>query len=166
MQIGLNSYLINKIDVSKKLDVTIGNYSQIAEQVYFHCNLDHPSVLDRRLVANYPFNEKLGSKDYPTCGGSQKIIIGNDVWIGREVKILDGINIGDGAIIAAYSVVTKDVPSYSMVAGNPARIKYYRFKKNVIEKLLKIKWWDWDKKTIIERIEDFKDINKFVEKYA
>lgn len=70
------------------------------------------------------------------------IVIGNDVWIGRESIIMPGVKIGDGAIIAAYSVVTKDVEPYSVVGGNPARFIKKRFNDELIELLLEFKWWD------------------------
>ncbi len=70
-------------------------------------------------------------------------IVGNDVWIGREAKILPGVKIGDGAIVAAYAVVAKDVPPYAVVAGNPARVVKMRFPEEVVELLLKLRWWDW-----------------------
>lgn len=70
------------------------------------------------------------------------IVIGNDVWIGRESIIMPGIKIGDGAIIAAYSVVTKDVEPYSVVGGNPVRFIKKRFNDELIELLLEFKWWD------------------------
>jgi virginiamycin A acetyltransferase len=71
-------------------------------------------------------------------------VVGNDVWIGQKATILPGIHIGDGAIIGACSVVTKDVPPYSVVAGNLAQVKKYRFDKETIDLLLKLKWWDKD----------------------
>ena len=79
---------------------------------------------------------------------------------------MDNVTIGHGAIIGSGSIVTKHVPPYAVVVGNPAKVKKYRFNKEIIEKLLKIKWWEWDKETIIQRIEDFKDIKKFIKKYA
>lgn len=72
------------------------------------------------------------------------IIIGNDVWIGYEAIIMSGVKIGDGAIIGARAVVTKDVPPYTIVGGVPAKIIRKRFDDKTIEKLLKLKWWDWD----------------------
>ena len=72
------------------------------------------------------------------------VIIGNDVWIGDHVTIMSGVNVGDGAIIAAYSHVVKNVEPYSVVGGNPAKLIRYRFRKDQIEKLLQIKWWDWE----------------------
>jgi len=76
------------------------------------------------------------------------VYIGNDVWIGANSTILRGVNIGDGAVIGANAVVTKDVSPYSIVVGNPARIVKYRFKEDIIERLLEVKWWDLDDKII------------------
>ena len=71
------------------------------------------------------------------------INIGNDVWIGTRAIVMDGVRIGNGAIIAANSVITKDVPPYAIVAGIPAKILKYRFAENKIEKLQSLNWWDW-----------------------
>jgi hypothetical protein len=70
------------------------------------------------------------------------VIIGNDVWIGRNVIVMDGITIGDGAIIAAGATVTHDVPPYAIVGGVPAKIIRYRFSSEIIAALLETKWWD------------------------
>ena len=70
-------------------------------------------------------------------------VIGNDVWIGAGAMILNGVNVGDGAIVAAGAVVTKDVPPYSIVGGNPAKVIRYRFDDEDIEKLLELQWWDY-----------------------
>ena len=71
------------------------------------------------------------------------IVIGNDVWIGYEAVIMAGVHIGDGAIIAARAVVTKDVPPYTIVGGTPAKEIRKRFDAEVIQQLLMLKWWDW-----------------------
>lgn len=71
-------------------------------------------------------------------------VIGNDVWLGRESVVMPGVKIGDGAIIAAYSVVTKDIPPYSVFGGNPARFIKKRFDDELIELLLNLKWWDYE----------------------
>jgi len=76
------------------------------------------------------------------------IVIGNDVWIGLGATILSGVNIGDGAVIGAYSVVTKDVPHYAIVAGNPAKLIRYRFSIKTINILRKVQWWDWNYENI------------------
>ena len=78
---------------------------------------------------------------HPSCKGD--IIVGNDVWIGAKATIMSGVKIGDGAIVGATATVTKDVPPYAIVAGNPAKIIKYRFNEKQIESLLKIAWWDW-----------------------
>jgi len=74
--------------------------------------------------------------------------------------------VGNGAIVAAGSVVSKDVPPYAMVAGNPARIKYYRYSPEIIEKLEKIAWWNWDKGTIRQRMDQFMDIHRFIQEFS
>ena len=71
-------------------------------------------------------------------------VIGNDVWLGYEATIMPGVKIGDGAIIAAKSVVVNDVPAYSIVGGNPAKIIKQRFDDETIAKLIEIAWWNWD----------------------
>ena len=70
-------------------------------------------------------------------------IIENDVWIGAKSTIMSGVKIHNGAVVGAGSVVTKDVPPYAIVAGNPAKIVKYRFNEKQIQSLLKISWWDW-----------------------
>ena len=76
------------------------------------------------------------------------IVIGNDVWIGYEAVIMAGVHIGDGAIIAARAVVTKDVPPYTIVGGTPAKEIRKRFDAEVIQQLLMLKWWDWSAEKI------------------
>jgi virginiamycin A acetyltransferase len=71
------------------------------------------------------------------------VIIGNDVWIGRDVTLMSGVSVGDGAIIAANSHVTKPVPPYAIVGGNPAQVVRMRFDAETRASLLEIKWWDW-----------------------
>lgn len=92
-------------------------------------------------------------------------IIGNDVWVGSKATVLQGVKIGDGAIIAAGAVVTKDVPPYAIVGGVPAKIIKYRFNKEIIKKLLEIKWWEKDKSWIDERKKLFIDVDKLINEY-
>ena len=72
------------------------------------------------------------------------IIVGNDVWFGYDSLVMNGVTIGNGAIIGARAVVMKDVPAYSIVAGNPAKVVKMRFDDKTIERLQKIAWWDWN----------------------
>jgi virginiamycin A acetyltransferase len=85
--------------------------------------------------------------------------IGNDVWIGYDALIMPGVTIGDGAIIGARAVVTKDVEPYTIVAGNPARVIRKRFDDEVIESLLKIQWWNWEIEKIMERYDAIMNCN-------
>jgi virginiamycin A acetyltransferase len=80
-------------------------------------------------------------------------VIGNDVWIGRDAVILPGITIGDGAIIGAHAVVSRDVPPYAVVVGNPARIARRRFSETEIDALLAIRWWDWPVARIMRHVD-------------
>lgn len=88
-------------------------------------------------------------KDLPFKGDT---VIGNDVWIGYDVIIMPGVTIGDGAIIGARSVITKDVPPYAIVGGNPAEFIRNRFDDEVIKLLLEIQWWNWDIEKITKSI--------------
>lgn len=90
-------------------------------------------------------------------------VIGNDVWIGLNAIILRGVTIGHGAVIAAGAVVTKDVEPYSIVGGIPAKHLAFRFDKNTIDHLLKIKWWDWDKCKIANNGHLLYNVEKFIE---
>lgn len=94
------------------------------------------------------------------------ITVGNDVWIGYESVIMQGVNIGDGAIIASRAVVTKDVPPYTIVGGMPAKELKKRFPENVIKKLLKIQWWNWDESKIKNNLQHIMhgDIDRLAQK--
>jgi virginiamycin A acetyltransferase len=94
-------------------------------------------------------------------------VIGNDVWIGYETVIMPGVKIGDGAIVAAKSVVVKDVPPYTVVGGNPATLLRQRFSDETINILLEIAWWNWDIEKITRNLEkivsaDIKALEKCV----
>ncbi len=115
-----------------------------------------------------PFDEQLGWMQYAKdvlIKYEKTTEIGNDVWIGAGAIIIPGIKIGDGAVIGVQAVVTHDVEPYSVVGGVPARHIKYRFSENIIKKLLVIRWWDWDVSLIKQRLNDFSDIEAFVNKY-
>lgn len=97
---------------------------------------------------------------------NKQVYIGNDVWIGANSVILPGVHIGDGAVVAAGAVVTKDVEAYSVVGGVPAKFLKYRFSPKIIERLKKIKWWNWSHEKVLENVEYMYDINKFVEMFG
>lgn len=89
----------------------------------------------------------------------KRVVIGNDVWIGIRCIIMDGVSIGDGAVVAAGSVVTKDVAPYAIVGGVPAKVIRFRFNDSVIEKLLQLKWWDYTDDQITDFITAFREPN-------
>ena len=88
--------------------------------------------------------------------------VGNDVFIGANVTVLDGVTIGDGVVIGAGAVVVKDIPDYAIAVGVPAKVVKYRFEKERIEKLLKIRWWDWELSKLQSIENDFFDLEKFI----
>lgn len=105
-------------------------------------------------ISSYPFyysklNE--GAKDGFKRAGDT--IVGNDVWIGSEAMIMPGVKIGDGAVIAARAVVTKDVEPYCIVGGNPAKLIANRFSDDYRDILMEMKWWDWDIEKIARNLE-------------
>lgn len=104
---------------------------------------------------------------HKTVGDRARIRIGNDVWLGANVIITNGANIGNGVIAGACTVITKDVPDYAVVVGNPARIIRYRYTDYQIKKLNEIAWWDWSDEMIQERYDDFYlPIDEFIAKYS
>ena len=97
----------------------------------------------------FPEDWGIGKEEITTAWDNKgDIIVGNDVWIGYEAVIMQGVTIGDGAIIGTRGVVTKDVPPYAIVGGVPAKVIRKRFPEETIEKLLKVKWWDWEPERI------------------
>lgn len=125
----------------------IGKFCSIASGIEFIMNGANHRM---DAVTTYPFyimGGEWGSavapiKDELPLKGDT--VVGNDVWIGQNVTVLPGVHIGDGAIIGANSVVTGDIPPYSVATGNPCRVRKTRFDKELVDYLLKLKWWDWD----------------------
>lgn len=146
----------------------IGKFSSISENcsiILADHNVSH--------VSTFPFlniqpSGVISPQPYPDLHAISKgdVHIGNDVWIGRNTTILSGINIGDGAVIGAGCVVTKDVPPYAIVVGNPGRVVKFRFDPKTIEEMMRIKWWDWESSLVFERSDELRQDHKiFLEKY-
>lgn len=161
MKLGRHSVVAGGND----LNATIGNFSSIGEDCYTHHGDNHGVIGNPLLVSTFSFGA--WHPQWPGDGCAKgDIRIDHDVWIGRNVKILTGVVIYSGAIVAAHSVVTKDVPPYAVVAGNPARIKKFRFPPEMIQQLLDIAWWNWSDKKIKERLVLMKDINEFIKRFG
>jgi acetyltransferase-like isoleucine patch superfamily enzyme len=148
---------------SRLTHVTLGKFSCIAPDVIIglgeHPSRNfvstHPAFFSPNGQAGFTFVNRTYFKEYETCN------IGNDVWIGARAIVLDGVTIGNGAIIGAGAVVTKDVPPYAIVGGVPAKILRYRFEANEIEHLQQYRWWDKDFDWLIENHQKFDDVKNF-----
>ena len=161
-EIGKYSYSANAPFVASK-DTTIGKFCSMGNNIRLgHGN--HP--LNFLTTSPYLYFDLLGFKEKEQVSHNEfwelePIYVGNDVWIGDNVFIKNGVKIGDGAVIGAQSIVTKDIPPYAIAVGNPARVIKYRFAPEIIDKLLKLKWWDLDEE-IIKQI-PYDDINKAID---
>ena len=162
---------VNIISWSDQYHVHLGKYNSIGRDCNFFLHANHRADWVSTSSQLWgPVTPEIAQTHmdmgHPTCKGD--INVGNDVWIGAMSTIMSGITIGDGAIVGAGSTVTKDVPPFAIVAGNPGKIVKYRFTEEQIEKLLQISWWDWEENKIKENamsmwspnIDDF--INKFI----
>lgn len=133
----------------------IGKYCSIACGAKFIFTSANHTMLS---LSTYPFGIFFdewglnGSDIIKSWDNKGDIVIGNDVWIGYEAVIMPGVHIGDGAIIGTRAVVTKDVEPYSIVGGVSAREIRKRFDPEIIEKLLEIKWWNWQDEKVKENI--------------
>ncbi|MBV7389230.1 Vat family streptogramin A O-acetyltransferase [Enterococcus alishanensis] len=140
----------------------IGKFCAIASGIEFVMNGANHRM---NSITTYPFNimghgwEKATPElsDLPFKGDT---IVGNDVWIGQSVTVMPGVKIGNGAIVAANSVVTKDVPAYHIVGGNPAKIIKPRFSAEKISQLEELKWWDWSAEKIFNQLTELTKIIK------
>lgn len=143
--------------------LTIGAFCSIASDIRVFLGGNHKTD----GVTTFPFgatSKDTFTKSYVAGPGTNgNVTIGNDVWIGESVTIMSGIIIGDGAVIACNSHVTKDIEPYAIVGGNPAEHIKYRFSPDLIKRMLKIKWWDWSDEIINERT-DFM-FNESVEEF-
>lgn len=161
---------VNIISWSDQYHIRLGKYNSIGRDCNFFLHANHrPDWITTTSQLWGPVTEQIAQMHmemgHPSCKGD--IIIGNDVWIGAKSTIMSGIKIGDGAIVAAGSVVTKDVEPYSLVGGNPAKHIKYRFTKEQIDDLLEISWWNWTETKIREEAMVLwsSDINAFIEKH-
>lgn len=137
---------------SDKDSVVIGAFCSIADETVIFGGSEHRTDWATTYPIRVAFNLPGAWKDgIPFSKGETHI--GNDVWMGYRAMVLSGVMVGDGAVIGAGAVVSKDVPPYAVVAGNPARIIRYRFDEVMREMLIKAAWWDWPLEKIIENVD-------------
>ena len=150
----------------KLYNLQIGKYSAVAEGIKFYIDLDHDyKSVFQGCISEFK-NEDINSQYMFKKKRKGEIIIGNDCWIGNNATIMNGVVVHDGAVVAAESVVTKDVPPYTIVGGNPAKVLKKRFDDEIIDALRIIRWWDWDsRKLITERESIIGDVTAFISKH-
>ena len=179
MNVGMGTYsgdlhILNSMDFDAEeelLSVQIGRYTSIAGNIYMNINMNHDyqSVYQGKIKF---FGEDSKSKKIVLGQNIAKlkqkgeVLIGNDCWIGVNVHIMGGVAIHDGGVVAAGSVVTKDVPPYAIVGGNPAKIIKYRFPEEIVRGFQQISWWCWSKEELLKAKKDMQgDVADFVKKY-
>ena len=144
----------------------IGKFCSIADNVTILLGGEH----NPDWVTTYPFND-LMKQDYGAIRGQPRskgdVVIENDVWIGMGARIMSGVHIGDGAVIGAYALVTKNVAPYTVVGGVPAKVIRKRFTPRQTEDLMEIAWWDWPIEKIAEAVPLLQSnrITEFIERY-
>jgi len=160
ISVGVGTYGVPRLlwdDADLAHSLAIGKYCSIAENVKIFVgwfgdhNIRVPSSYPLAMVFGKPSRTNLPSQ----AGKKRNVIIGNDVWIGRDVTILAGVTIGDGAVIGTGALVNKDVAPYAIVGGLPAKQIGTRFSEDIVTKMLQLRWWDWPKERIRERIDFF-----------
>jgi virginiamycin A acetyltransferase len=163
----------NKFVASKDSKIIIGKYCAIAKGcniITLNHDYNYPAI-QGTFYQTFFKNKHPGLLKNPPSKERTKgdVIIGNDVWIGEDVFITSGVTIGDGCCIGAKSVVTRDLLPYTICVGIPCKSIKNRYKKEVIDFLLKLKWWDWNDKKIIKNkkffynnLNEIKNINNIV----
>lgn len=172
VSIGRHSYGVRQgtiLGATPQSPVTIGSFCSIAQGVTILAHVGHRTD----LPSTYPFRSLLFRRGQPAPTGQLNhdavtrgpVVIGHDVWIGQNVTILSGTNIGTGAIIGAGAVISKDVPPYSVVVGNPAQVVRTRFDAEIVTQLIETAWWELSDRSLA-RLEDFfygSDIVSFID---
>src|SRR5262245_51151685 len=161
------SYVVNDSDVAY---TTFGKFCSIAAMTRINPG-NHPMQRASQSHFTYRasayFAGETDEDEFFAWRRSHRVTIGNDVWIGHGAIVLAGRSVGTGAVIAAGAVVTKDVPDYAIVAGNPARLVRRRFPESVAERLQRLAWWNWSHDRLHAALPDFRSlaVGEFLDKY-
>jgi phosphonate metabolism protein (transferase hexapeptide repeat family) len=161
------SYVVNDAQITY---TTIGKFCSIAAMTRINPG-NHP--MHRASQAHFTYRASAyfpGESDeaeFFEWRRGHHVHIGHDVWIGHGAVVLPGRSVGTGAVVAAGAIVTKDVPAYTIVAGNPARLVRRRFSEDITNRLAELSWWDWDHETLRSALPDFRKlaIEDFLAKY-
>ncbi len=153
-------------DWESTAEVHVGNFTGLADDTLILIGGGH----NPDWVSTFAFRARMqlpGGVEDGLAITMRDIVIGNDVYVGIGSRIMAGVHIGDGAVVGAYSLVTKDVRPYAIVAGHPAKEIRRRFSDEQVERLLRIKWWDWTDEQIVESLPllSSPDIDGFLERY-
>lgn len=153
VEIGRHTYGLTKESFfvpHKNVPVRIGSFCSVGPGVLFICAAEHR--VD--TATTFPIQFVDGKiRNAPGTVGKGPITVGHDVWFGARCIVLGGVTIGNGAVIGAGSIVTRDIPPYAIAVGNPARVIRYRFSPEIIERLQSSQWWNWSDDLIRERVE-------------
>ena len=160
------SYVVNDSDI---IYTTIGKFCSIAAHTRINPG-NHP--LQRVALSHFTYRSSsydMGPDDaeFFNWRRSFRCVMGHDVWIGHGAIILPGVKLGNGAAVGAGAVVTKDVPPFAIVVGNPGRVLRYRFSPEIIAALERISWWDWQHDKLRQGMQDFRHMSAedFCRKY-
>src|SRR5262249_39146022 len=161
------SYVVNDAQITY---TTIGKFCSIAAMTRINPG-NHP--MHRASQAHFTYRAsayfpgEADDAEFFEWRRSHHVHIGHDVWIGHGAVVLPGKNVGTGAVIAAGAIVTKDVPAYTIVGGNPARPIKRRFPEDIAGHLAELAWWDWDHETLRQALPDFRKlrVEEFLDKY-
>lgn len=161
------SYVVNDAQITY---TTVGKFCSIAAMTRINPGnhpMHRPSQAHFTYRASAYFPEERDEAEFFEWRRAHRVRIGHDVWIGHGAIVLPGRSVGTGAVVAAGAVVTKDVPHYTIVAGNPARPFKRRFPESVADRLAQLAWWDWDHETLRTALPDFRQltIEQFLAKY-